>query len=77
MLPDDVLLVIFDNCTNKYQNTKKDIEAWWHSLVHVCRRWRAIVFVSPRRLNLRLVCPVVRTHRVRCLLTCLCLYLRR
>ena len=28
----------------------------WQTLVHVCRRWRAVVFGSPRRLNLRLVC---------------------
>jgi len=26
----------------------------WHTLVHVCRRWRYLVFASPRRLNLRL-----------------------
>src|SRR6266403_338579 len=34
---------------------KTEIEAW-RSLVHVCRRWRNIVFGSPRRLNLRLFC---------------------
>ena len=28
----------------------------WQTLVHVCRRWRSLVFQSPRRLNLRLVC---------------------
>ena len=28
----------------------------WQSLVHVCRRWRCLVFGSPRRLNLRLCC---------------------
>ena len=28
----------------------------WQTLVHVCRRWRTVVFGSPRRLNLRLVC---------------------
>jgi hypothetical protein len=28
----------------------------WHTLVHVCRRWRDVVFASPRRLNLRLLC---------------------
>lgn len=27
----------------------------WQTLVHVCRRWRIIVFGSPRRLNLRLL----------------------
>ncbi len=28
----------------------------WRSLVHVCRRWRCLVFLSPLRLNLRLFC---------------------
>ena len=28
----------------------------WQSLVHVCRRWRSLVFRSSRRLNLRLHC---------------------
>lgn len=28
----------------------------WHTLVHVCRRWRQIVFASPRRLDLQLLC---------------------
>ncbi|KAI0271836.1 hypothetical protein BGY98DRAFT_1100195 [Russula aff. rugulosa BPL654] len=27
----------------------------WITLVHVCRKWRDIVFASPRRLNLRLL----------------------
>jgi hypothetical protein len=32
-------------------------EEWkWHKLVHVCRRWRGIVFASPLRLNLKLYC---------------------
>ena len=28
----------------------------WHRLVHVCRRWRYIVFDSPRSLDLQLFC---------------------
>ena len=28
----------------------------WQTLVHVCHRWRCVVFGSPRRLNLRLLC---------------------
>jgi hypothetical protein len=28
----------------------------WHTLVHVCQRWRQIVFASPRRLNLQILC---------------------
>jgi len=57
-LPDDVLVETFF-----YAN----INDWgppvynlWHTLVHVCRRWRYVVFASPRRLNLRLT---YRGHR--------------
>ena len=38
-----------------YYGGKSEIEAW-QSLVHVCRRWRSLVFQSPRRLNLQLFC---------------------
>jgi len=38
-------------------------------LVHVCRRWRSIVFASPDRLNLQLVCtpemPAIDTLDIR------------
>ena len=34
----------------------------WYTLVHVCQRWRYIALASPRRLNLRLLCP--RKRRV-------------
>jgi hypothetical protein len=27
----------------------------WHTLVHVCRRWRSLVFMSPRHLNVQLL----------------------
>ena len=50
MLPDVALLGIFD-----FYQDKAPIEAW-HTLVHVCRTWRNVVFGSPRRLNLRLEC---------------------
>jgi hypothetical protein len=33
----------------------REIEAW-QLLAHVCRRWRSLLFGSPRRLNLQLVC---------------------
>jgi hypothetical protein len=58
VLPDEVLLTIFDCCAggeSEDKLTKNEIEAW-QSLAHVCRRWRGVVFESPRRLNLRLVC---------------------
>ena len=54
VLPDDVLLEIFDFYVDEYQVLKKGVKAW-HLLVHVCRRWRSVVFGSPRRLDLRLV----------------------
>ena len=50
-LPDDVLLEIFNFYMDIHFGEDK-----WHRLVHVCRRWRWVVFASPRRLNLRLLC---------------------
>ena len=57
VIPDDVLLDIFDFfvASTSLEGTKTGTEAW-QLLVHVCRRWRNIVFGSPRRLNLRLFC---------------------
>ncbi len=57
VLPDDVLLDIFDSYMNINLSfgRKTEIETW-QSLVHVCRRWRRLIFGSPCRLNLRLVC---------------------
>ena len=57
VLPDDVLLEIFDfyKIMNPPFGEKTKAEAW-QSLVHVCRRWRNLVFGSPRRLNLQLYC---------------------
>ena len=51
-LPDEALLAIFDFCLGGHQDLE-DIKTW-QSLIHVCRRWRSIVFGSPRRLNLRI-----------------------
>jgi hypothetical protein len=48
MLPDVTLLRIFDF----YQETVA--LGGWHVLVQVCRKWRTIVFGSPRRLRLKL-----------------------
>ena len=58
MLPDDVLLELFHFHVDKARNEAGydgEMKAW-QSLVHVCRRWRSVVFGSPRRLDLRLVC---------------------
>ena len=56
-LPDDVLLEIFNlhgYCDDDYNGVKR--AKAWQTLVHVCRRWRCIVFGSPRHLNLQLAC---------------------
>lgn len=58
-LSDAILLEIFASYVDQSQlikrSTKRSIEAW-QTLVHVSRRWRSIVFASPHRLNLQLVC---------------------
>ena len=59
ILPDDVLLLIFhfDGLTYLEEGI---ILSWfrssWHRLVHVCRRWRSVVFASPNFLDLKLSC---------------------
>ena len=81
MLPDDVLLEIFD-CFRLDAVTDPDPDRsddpsspaglacqwcpWeWNRLVHVCRRWRFLVFASPHRLDLRLVYTFKRPARLR------------
>jgi F-box-like len=60
--PDDVLLLIFHFDRLTYLDEPRDFARmrylfWkWHLLVHVCRRWRSVVFGSPNFLDLRLVC---------------------
>ena len=56
-LPDEVLLHAFYFYVDQTPNG----DAWheldaWHTLVHVCHKWRCVVFASPKRLNLRLLC---------------------
>jgi len=62
-LPDNVLIETFEFCLGK------DVPDYvgghnydgWRTLVHVCRRWRCIVFASPRRLDLKLYCSRQRS----------------
>ena len=56
LLPDDILLEIFDFCVGGQWEDGKGIVERWQLLVHVCQRWRDLVFRSPRRLNLQLYC---------------------
>src|SRR6266849_7757228 len=65
-----MLLTIFGFCVLRYGNyigpmffNKGSVESW-QSLVHVCRRWRDVVFESPRRLNLHLCCSPGRSAKM-------------
>ena len=68
MLPEDVLLEIFDICRRNHDckpGWNSNVGWKWHILVHVCRRWRHITFSSPLRLDLRIFCTYgtpVRKH---------------
>ena len=55
-LPDDALLEIFTHYLSEDTESYIDDVETWHTLVHVCRRWRYIVFESPCWLNLRIRC---------------------
>ena len=60
-LPDDVLLHIFlfDRVVflDGLKGVHRSRSSWcWHRLVHVCLRWRSVVFASPIFLNIKLVC---------------------
>ena len=54
ILSDDVLLEIFDFCRN---HRDYFCPVWeWHLLAHVCRSWRQLIFASPHRLDLQILC---------------------
>jgi hypothetical protein len=57
MLPDLALLESFDfyDAAAQASDHLTYNGETWITLVHVCRKWRDIVFASPRRLNLRLL----------------------
>jgi hypothetical protein len=47
---------MFNYCVNDEDQSEERREMAWQSLVHVCRRWRSIIFGSPRHLKLQLIC---------------------
>ena len=54
-LSDDVLLDIFHFYKNDQDSSICPV--WtWHILVHVCQRWRQVVFASPQDLKLQIFC---------------------
>jgi hypothetical protein len=58
ILTDDILLEIFGFILRlSGHHYFGGYPLWkWHRLVHVCRRWRQIIFSSPLRLDLQLLC---------------------
>ncbi|KAH9169286.1 hypothetical protein EDB89DRAFT_1489661 [Lactarius sanguifluus] len=57
-LTDNILLEIFDLIGSSRPFYEVHFyPVWnWHTLVHVCRRWRQIIFASPHPLDLQLLC---------------------
>ena len=56
LLPDNVLLEVFDLYRLRDSRYASPWPWRWHTLVHVCQRWRYIILASPCRLDLRLLC---------------------
>ena len=62
MLPEDTLVEIFDFYRlDAIFELKSPLNPWrkhwkWHRLAHVCRKWRRVISMSPRRLDLRIFC---------------------
>ncbi len=60
IFPGDILLEVFDFCrlgarAGETQDDENFLN-WWHELVHVCQRWRQLIFTSLHRLNVQLLC---------------------
>ena len=56
MLPEDIILEVFDFYRLDAIEQTPGRPWKWHRLAHVCRKWRHIISVSPRRLDLRIFC---------------------
>ena len=58
VLPDNVLLDIFDFCLDRVQNAVLDrtMQLQWQRLARVCRGWKDVVSQSTRRLDLHVLC---------------------
>jgi hypothetical protein len=57
MLPDEIFLEIFAFCIRAYGDHPLGFHMReWQSLVHVCQRWRQIIYGSRRHLDLILHC---------------------
>ena len=56
-LPNELILEIFNYFLDQApDDDDDDDDDAWHTLVHVCRQWRHLVFASSKHLNIRLLC---------------------
>lgn len=62
VLSEDVLLEMFTFCVDQLEDDPDSDE--WQRLVHVCLRWRNVVFASPHRPNLQLLCTNKRPKKM-------------
>jgi hypothetical protein len=53
---DDLLVEIFDAYRVDNINPSTYPRNWWYKFAHVCQRWRRVLFASPGRLGVTLVC---------------------
>ena len=53
---DDLLVEIFDFCRLDNISPNTYPRNWWYTLAHVCQRWRRVLFATPTRLGITLVC---------------------
>ena len=69
ILPDDVLLEVFDayrqdmELLPRYENIWNSKDGWF-KLAHVCTRWRRLVLLSPTRLHVHLLFTPHRPSKV-------------
>ena len=60
ILPDEALLEVFIF----YLVERSERIEPWRTIVHVCRRWRSVVFASPRRLDVQVIYTPERQVKV-------------
>ncbi|KAF8490161.1 hypothetical protein F5888DRAFT_1910052 [Russula emetica] len=53
---DDLLVEIFDFCRPDNISPNTYPRNWWYTFAHVCQRWRRVLFATPTRLGITLVC---------------------
>src|SRR5712671_178617 len=62
-LPDNVLLEVFYFYKSGYMVFRQFVMWDWQELAQVCRRWRSIIFASPQRLGLHVICDATTPTR--------------